>query len=194
MKLADKILKLRKQQGMSQEELAEKLNISRQTISRWENGSAQPDAINILQLSKLFGVTADFLINDDYESDHDVLIVKNTEKTTNEKIKKIVGLCTTVAGILGNLTIYVLSRMVEVMVPIITYDETGQKWYRWSSEQKDYSYKYFIQEHNLESLTAIFWLLVIAGVVVAFVKKGRVDNFIFSIKNKFYLGKNQQDK
>ena len=63
MKLNEKILTLRKKQGLSQEELAEKLNVSRQAVSRWEVGSAQPDATNVLQLSKLFGVTADYLLN-----------------------------------------------------------------------------------------------------------------------------------
>lgn len=81
MKLSDKILLLRKKQGLSQEALAEKLNVSRQAISRWEMGSAQPDAANILQLSKLFDVTADYLLNDDYESDRDVPFVKETQST-----------------------------------------------------------------------------------------------------------------
>ncbi len=68
MKLGDRILTLRKKEGMSQEQLAEKLNVSRQAISRWELGTALPDANNILQLSKVFGVSADYLLNDDYES------------------------------------------------------------------------------------------------------------------------------
>lgn len=76
MKLAEKILALRKSRGLSQEELAEKLNVSRQAISRWENGTALPDASNILQLSKIFGVTADYLLNDSYQSDNDVPKVK----------------------------------------------------------------------------------------------------------------------
>lgn len=67
MKLADKIVGLRKSKGMSQEELAEKLNISRQAISRWEMGSAMPEAKNTLQITKLFGVTTDYLLNDDYD-------------------------------------------------------------------------------------------------------------------------------
>ncbi len=82
MKLADKILNLRKTYGMSQDDLAEKLNVSRQAISRWEMGTAQPDTSNVLQLSKLFGVTTDYLLNDDYESDRDVPAVKETEITT----------------------------------------------------------------------------------------------------------------
>ena len=76
MRLSDKIVKLRKTNGWSQEELAEKLNVSRQAISRWEGATAQPDATNILQLSKLFGVTTDYLLNDEYESDNDLPKVK----------------------------------------------------------------------------------------------------------------------
>lgn len=76
MKLADKITKLRKSNGWSQEELAERMNVSRQAISRWENGTALPDANNILQLSKLFHVTTDYLLNADYASDNDIPCVK----------------------------------------------------------------------------------------------------------------------
>ncbi len=72
MKLSDKLIGLRKSAGMSQEELAEKLNVSRQAVSRWEMGTAMPDAANILQLSKLFHVTTDYLLNEEYESDADL--------------------------------------------------------------------------------------------------------------------------
>ena len=76
MNLSEKITKLRKGNGWSQEDMAEKMNISRQAISRWENGTALPDANNILQLSKLFNVTADYLLNEDYSSDNDIPCVK----------------------------------------------------------------------------------------------------------------------
>ena len=76
MKLSDKIIQLRKVNGWSQEDLAERLNVSRQAISRWEGATAQSDAANILQLSKLFGVTTDYLLNDEYESDNDIPKVK----------------------------------------------------------------------------------------------------------------------
>ena len=72
MTLSEKILTLRKGRGMSQEELAEKLNVSRQAISRWEMGTAMPDVTNVLGLSKLFGVTTDYLLHDDYQSDKDL--------------------------------------------------------------------------------------------------------------------------
>lgn len=72
MDLSEKILQLRKKNSWSQEELAEKVNVSRQAVSRWEGGTALPDAVNILQLSRLFGVTADYLLNDTFESDEDL--------------------------------------------------------------------------------------------------------------------------
>lgn len=68
MKMCDKLMALRKENGWSQEDFAEKLDVSRQAISRWENGTALPDSQNLLRISKLFGVTADYLLNDDYEN------------------------------------------------------------------------------------------------------------------------------
>lgn len=176
MKLSDKILSLRKQNGISQEELAEKLNVSRQAISRWEVGSAKPDASNILQLSKLFGVTADYLLNDDYESDHDVPAVKNTETIANKKIKKIIALCIAIFGLIGNFVIYILSRFIKVMVPHIRY-ENGEKWYDWSSEFTGRSYKYFIQEYNLEFLAILFWGLFLAGLIYIFANSSKIKSF-----------------
>ena len=88
MKLPDKIIKLRKTKGISQEELAEQLNVSRQAISRWENGSALPDAQNILQISKLFNVTTDYLLNDNYESDNDIPLVQTATQETKVLFQK----------------------------------------------------------------------------------------------------------
>ena len=86
MKLSDKIIKLRKINGWSQEELGEKLNVSRQAISRWESNTAQPDATNILKISKLFGVTTDYLLNDDFESDNDLPKVKEVKSDGLQQI------------------------------------------------------------------------------------------------------------
>lgn len=67
MKLSDKLIELRKAKGWSQEEFAEKMDVSRQAISRWENGTALPDAQNLWRSSRLFGVSADYLLNDNCE-------------------------------------------------------------------------------------------------------------------------------
>ena len=69
MKFEEKLVRLRKRQGMSQEELAERLGVSRQAVSRWELGSTLPDVPNLRKLSELFGVSADDLIRDDRELD-----------------------------------------------------------------------------------------------------------------------------
>ena len=65
MVLAEKIVLLRKRKGWSQEELADKLDISRQSVSKWELGASIPDLDMILRLSELFDVTTDYLLKDD---------------------------------------------------------------------------------------------------------------------------------
>ena len=60
---ANKLLKLRKQHNLSQEELAEKLGISRQAISKWERGDAFPDTDNLILLARLYNVSLDELLN-----------------------------------------------------------------------------------------------------------------------------------
>ena len=88
MKLSDKLITLRKENGWSQEDFAEKLDVSRQAISRWENGTALPDAQNILQISKLFNVTADYLLNDDHEDETDIAAVKETAEDAKPLVRK----------------------------------------------------------------------------------------------------------
>jgi transcriptional regulator with XRE-family HTH domain len=63
----DNLVYLRKMKGMSQENLAAKLDITRQTISKWEKGAAVPDLDRILKLSELFGVSVDYLVKDEME-------------------------------------------------------------------------------------------------------------------------------
>lgn len=65
MIFADKLIALRKKSGWSQEELAEKLGVTRQSVSKWEGAQSVPDIDKILQLSHLFGVTTDYLLKDE---------------------------------------------------------------------------------------------------------------------------------
>lgn len=69
MILADKIARLRKKNGWSQEELAEKMNVSRQAVSKWESAQTVPDLEKILMLGNLFGVTTDYLLKDEMENE-----------------------------------------------------------------------------------------------------------------------------
>jgi len=65
MILADKIISLRKKAGWSQEELAEQLGVTRQSVSKWEGAQSVPDMDKVVQMSHLFGVTTDFLLKDE---------------------------------------------------------------------------------------------------------------------------------
>ena len=67
MIFADKLIDLRKKNGWSQEELAEKLSVSRQAVSKWEGAQSIPDMARIIQLSELFHVSTDYLLKDEIE-------------------------------------------------------------------------------------------------------------------------------
>ena len=67
MILADKIIENRKKNGWSQEELADKLGVSRQSVSKWEGAQAVPDMKKIIQMAEVFGVSTDYLLRDDIE-------------------------------------------------------------------------------------------------------------------------------
>ncbi len=81
MKFADKLVRLRKDKGISQEELAGMLNVSRQAISRWEMGSTLPDMNNIIRLSDIFEVSIDSLVRDDRD-------LENKKLNFFDKVKK----------------------------------------------------------------------------------------------------------
>ena len=55
---------IRKNQGITQEQLAEKLDVSRQAVAKWESGQVYPDINNLIQISNLFHVTVDYLVRD----------------------------------------------------------------------------------------------------------------------------------
>ena len=68
MIFADKLIALRKKAGWSQEELAQQLNVSRQSVSKWEGAQSVPDLDKIVQLSRIFGVSTDYLLKDELEA------------------------------------------------------------------------------------------------------------------------------
>lgn len=69
MILAEKITEERKKNGWSQEELAEKLGVSRQAVSKWESTGSVPDLQRVIQLAELFAVSTDYLLKDEMTSD-----------------------------------------------------------------------------------------------------------------------------
>ena len=87
MILAEKISEGRKKNGWSQEELAEKLSVSRQSVSKWESGQSVPDLNRILEMARIFGVTTDYLLKDEIEEAENVDGFKSTE--SSKKLRKV---------------------------------------------------------------------------------------------------------
>ena len=87
MILADKIINERKKNGWSQEELAEKLSVSRQSISKWEGAQAIPDIQKIIKMADIFGVSTDYLLKDELEPEE--VTQKQVTDTDYDDIRKV---------------------------------------------------------------------------------------------------------
>lgn len=88
MTIGAKIAACRKRAGMSQEKLANELNISRQAVSRWETGEAVPDTEKVIQLSRIFHVTTDYLLLDIDEAPQSAAPAENNRETEQRAAEK----------------------------------------------------------------------------------------------------------
>ncbi len=77
MKFGEKLQKLRKQSGLSQEQLAARLTVSRQAVSKWELDDTMPDTENVIQLSRIFGVSCDYLLREEVDEPGAALAVQD---------------------------------------------------------------------------------------------------------------------
>lgn len=96
MTIADRILTLRKSKGMSQEELADAVGVSRQAVSKWESEQATPDLEKVVIMSDIFEVTTDYLLkgiepvkNDDHKTMADVIDQKILTEKNGKRTKSI---------------------------------------------------------------------------------------------------------
>ena len=128
--LAEKLYKLRKDRGLSQEKLAEQLNVSRQAISKWESGVAVPELEKLIVISNYFGVSVDYLLKEDEEMTG--IVVGNNDCSNT---KKMVGLIICIAGIVamiiwGALSIFrpEISNQMGLSYTI-TIDGNGLFWF-----------------------------------------------------------------
>ena len=93
MTLGEKIQLARKKKGMSQEDLANMLNVSRQAVQKWESGITQPEVSNLVQISNMFDVSLDYLLKDIEETDsilekEEKIVVEQTEPKIKKTIEK----------------------------------------------------------------------------------------------------------
>ena len=167
MTFSEKLLNLRKKENFSQEALAEKLDVSRQAVSRWESGAALPDAGNLLQLSKLFGVSIDYLLND--ELTHSLPTPVQTHGQTPLHRWGIIG---SAIGLSGWAIILILSTMISVPVGRDIVYEGGWTAYETSP---GYHLPTFIAEYRLYALCIIFTLLAVGGIVLLIMSRAKKE-------------------
>lgn len=127
MILADKIINLRKKNGMSQEDLAEKIGVSRQAVSKWEGAQSIPDLDKIILMSSLFGVSTDFLLKDEMEED-----VEEYHETVENNPKKVtMAMANEYIGIYNKTSKYIaLGVLLCILspVPLINLGVIAEQW------------------------------------------------------------------
>lgn len=150
MILADKIIDERKKNGWSQEELANKLGVSRQAVSKWESAGSIPDLQRILQMSELFGVTTDYLLKDEIEeAPLNEYVETNTIKVSMEEANQYLDMKHRGSRIVANAT----SLCVLSPVPLIVLGT-------------------MTENHTLVGFSLVFLLILVAIAVYLFVNYG----------------------
>ncbi|MDR2360949.1 MAG: helix-turn-helix domain-containing protein [Oscillospiraceae bacterium] len=181
-----KLQVLRKKSGLSQEQLAEQLNVSRQSISKWELSESMPDSENLIKLTTLFSVTADYLLKDEHSNNMDIPIVKaNAEHIKlqyRDRWIRIISLVSFVVGSIGAVTMYIVSTIVlsKKWIPdtlasaefdsvlenltSITPNANSQQLYRIQGVRGNLWA--FLQTYHLETLFALFCALTLMGIAM----------------------------
>lgn len=150
MILADKIIEERKKNGWSQEELANKLGVSRQAVSKWESAGSIPDLQRILQMSELFGVTTDYLLKDEIEEEPlNKYVETKTIKVSMEEANQYLDMKSRGSRIVANAT----SLCILSPVPLIVLGT-------------------MTEDHTLVGFSLVFLLMLVAIAVYLFVNYG----------------------
>ena len=124
MILGEKIAVLRKQNGWSQEDLAEQLQISRQSVSKWESGASIPDLDRIVKLSALFGVSTDYLLKDEIQdvawSETDEPAEGASRRVGLEEANAYMDLCReTSVWFAGGVALCILSPIAVILLTVL---------------------------------------------------------------------------
>ncbi len=139
MILADKIILLRKRNGWSQEQLAEMMGISRQSVSKWESGASIPDLDKVIKLSKILGVSTDYLLKEEMEEPEGISITdepgeEEGRSVSIEDANKVMALAkeaapkmalATVLCILSPICILILGALSEYHMIAMSEDAAG---------------------------------------------------------------------
>lgn len=164
MILADKIIEERKKNGWSQEELASKLGVSRQAVSKWESAGSIPDLKRILQMSELFGVTTDYLLKDEIEEEPlNEYTETNTIKVSMEEANQYLDMKSKGSRIVANAT----SLCILSSVPLIVLGT-------------------MTEDHILIGFSLVLLLVLVAIAVYLFVNYGLRESYMQHLEKEIF--------
>ncbi len=121
MKFNEKLIELRKKQGLSQEELGYKLNVTRQTVSKWELGSTTPEMDKLVEIGKIFNVSVDYLINDTQENVNNVIEDQTIKKDNSGIWKKIIKIVLIICAIL------IIVRIIFAIIGLTLFNKVSNE-------------------------------------------------------------------
>ncbi len=160
MTFGEKLTGLRKREGLSQEALAEQLGVSRQAVSRWEQGTALPDAAKLLPCARLFSVDVEWLLDDAQDWEDWSLAAESPQGTETPSVHRdrpwyIAGGIVTGAGALGLVTMGILSAVYPA---VVSEAPTGVEWVRVYTGLAG-----FLKRYGVEWLFALWAAVALAG-------------------------------
>lgn len=153
MTFGEKLQLLRKQEGMSQEQLAAKLAVSRQAISKWELDSSLPDTENVIRLSELFHVTTDYLLKEHAEA------VSEKPVETDRPVAKrllLLGIGCVAFSCISFFAVWLLEKIYPA--PIVYYNSETKLW--------KVGLENFIWVHGLENFMGMLGVVLAVGLVL----------------------------
>lgn len=179
MILAEKIQQLRKRNNLSQEQLSDKLGISRQSISKWESGQSIPEIDKIIQLSDVFGVTTDYLLkNIDCKLENTIENNNKNKNSKNNRYRVTFAVSSILFSAISIFVIWILAKIYPS--PVSFYNPATKKWlvglYNFITYQELIFFYYFC------------WLLAIVGVITLFFNQLK---YIMSIIKKRFKSKSK---
>lgn len=107
MSISERLQELRKQTNYSQEEIAEKLGVTRQAISKWESGQGNPDINNIIKLSEVYSTSTDYLLTG-IGSDNKTVQIECTKKNQNRVSKKVITIIFICIGVVISVPVFLV--------------------------------------------------------------------------------------
>lgn len=157
MQFGEKLQMLRKARGWSQEELAQQINVSRQALSKWESGAAVADTENVIALSRLFGVTTDYLLLEESEA-VGAPAAAAPVRENKWPFPRIMWLFAAIIALLGKIALRIwASTLPETRIPI---SNNVDRKYEVLKGIKNLVYLYDIQW-----LVFLLWVLLIIGII-----------------------------